>query len=437
MIKLLHISPSYYPAFRFGGPIQSVHLLNKALVKKGVKVDVLTTNAGLAQEQRKKIKDKSKEILRTSSLDSPDRSGQAASRRDRQGDTNGWVDPSSLNNADKAETSGLRVKYLDFVGYEHYNFSLQMVKEIWKVIDDYDLVHITAVWNFPVLAGVLISIIKKKPYIISPRGTIYKETIELKSTSIKKIYFNLFAKQYINKASAIHFTTKDEQEKVTKYLGITAPSFVIPNGVDISSIALSAESKARIIDKKYILILGRIDKKKGFDILIPVFANIIKKFNDLILVIAGDRETPYTHAVKQMIEDMSQQTGLNISNNIIFTGQVTGDNKWALYKNALMFVLPSYSENFGMSVVEAMACGCPVVISDKVGIYKEVEDNNAGVIVNTTAESVEEGILKLLNDEKLRETISHNGKAMVEEYYDIDKVADEMIEVYERIKIKE
>nr|HMN26267.1 hypothetical protein [Ignavibacteriaceae bacterium] len=60
-MKLLHISPSYYPAFRFGGPIQSVHLLNKALVKKGVKVDVLTTNAGLAQEQRKKIKDKSKE----------------------------------------------------------------------------------------------------------------------------------------------------------------------------------------------------------------------------------------------------------------------------------------------------------------------------------------------------------------------------------------
>lgn len=429
--NLLHISPSYYPAFRFGGPIQSVHLLNKALVKKGVKVDVLTTNAGLAQEQRKKIKDKSKEILRTSSLDSPDRSGQAAPRRDRQGDTNGWVDSSLLDNADKAETSGLRVKYLDFVGYEHYNFSLQMVKEIWKVIDDYDLVHITAVWNFPVLAGALISIIKKKPYIISPRGTIYKETIELKSTSIKKIYFNLFAKQYINKASAIHFTTKDEQEKVTKYLGITAPSFVIPNGIDISSIALSAESKARIIDKKYILILGRIDKKKGFDILIPAFANIIKKFNDLILVIAGDDKSPYAQEVRKMVEEKK------ISNNIIFTGQVTGDDKWALYKNALMFVLPSYSENFGMSVVEAMACGCPVVISDKVGIYKEVVDNNAGIIVNTSVESVEEGILKLLNDEKLRETISHNGKAMVEKFYDIDKVADEMIEVYERIKIKE
>jgi glycosyltransferase involved in cell wall biosynthesis len=372
-----------------------VHLLNKALVKKGVKVDVLTTNAG---NSKKSMSEWMNECMKE----------------------DGWC-----------HFDGIRVRYLDFVGYEHYNFSLQMVKEIWKVIDDYDLVHITAVWNFPVLAGALISIIKKKPYIISPRGTIYKETIELKSTSIKKIYFNLFAKQYINKASAIHFTTKDEQEKVTKYLGITAPSFVIPNGIDISSIALSAESKAIIIDKKYILILGRIDKKKGFDLLFPAFTNIIKKFNDLILVIAGDEKSPYAQEVRKMVEEKK------ISNNILFTGQVTGDNKWALYKNALMFVLPSYSENFGMSVVEAMACGCPVVISDKVGIYKEIADNNAGVIVRTNPESVEEGILKLLNDDKLRETISLNGKTMVEKFYDIDKVEDEMIEVYERIKIKE
>lgn len=413
MIKLLHISPSYYPAFRFGGPIQSVHLLNKALVKKGVKVDVLTTNAGLTQDQRKRIKDKSKE----KPFDSA------------QGDTNGWVDPSLLDNADKAETSGLRVKYLDFVGYEHYNFSLQMVKEIWKIIDDYDLVHITAVWNFPVLAGALISIIKKKPYIISPRGVLHQEALTSKSGLVKKLYFNLFAKHYLQKAAAIHYTSQIEKEKSEQILK-HKNSFVIPNGIDISSIALSGKGTAPVTDKKYLLILGRIDRIKGIDILIPAFANIVKKFNDLILVIAGDERSPYAQEVRKMVEEKK------ISNNILFTGQVTGDDKWVLYKNALMFVLPSYSENFGMSVVEAMACGCPVVISDKVGIYKEIADNNAGIIVKTDVESVEEGIFKLLNDEKLRETISHNGKAMVEKFYDIDKVADKMIEVYERIKIK-
>jgi glycosyltransferase involved in cell wall biosynthesis len=408
-----------------------VHLLNKALVKKGVRVDVLTTDAGLSQEQREKIKDKSNEILHSA-----------------QGEKEGWVDPSILDNSNIVERSGIRVKYLSFVGYEHYNFSLQMVKEIWKIIDDYDLVHITAVWNFPVLAGALISLIKKKPYIISPRGTIYKETIELKSTSFKKLYFNIFAKHYLNKSSAIHFTTEDEKEKVTSYLKLKAPSFVIPNGIDLNCIVQSApinrdfhpayrpgrsvptERKENLIGKKYILILGRIDRKKGFDLLIPAFAEVAAKFNDLKLVIAGNTNTPYYHSIIQSIQNYG------ISEKVIFTGEVTGDDKWSLYKNALMFVLPSYSENFGMSVVEAMACGCPVVISDKVGIYKEVVHNEAGIIVKTTVQSVEEGILKLLNDENLRKKIAANGKAMVEKYYDIDKVADAMIEVYERIKIK-
>lgn len=390
-MKLLHITPSYYPAFRFGGPIQSVHLLNKTLVKKDVRVDVLTTNAGNSKQSM----------------------GEWMNGCMKE---DGWC-----------HFDGIRVKYLSFVGYEHYNFSLQMVKEIWKIIDDYDLVDITAVWNFPVLAGALISLIKKKPYIISPRGTIYKETIELKSTAFKKLYFNLFAKHYLNKASAIHFTTEDEKEKVTSYLKLKASSFVIPNGVDLNRITQSAVPKSNLIGKKYLLILGRIDKKKGFDLLIPAFANVATKFNDIQLVIAGNLETSYYHSIIPFIQKYG------ISDRVIFTGEVTGDDKWSLYKNAFMFVLPSYSENFGMSVVEAMACGCPVVISDKVGIYKEVSDNNAGIIVKTTVESLQVGIHKLLNDEQLRIKIASNGRAMVEKFYDIDKVADAMIVQYKNI----
>ncbi len=390
-MKLLHISPSYYPAFRFGGPIQSVHLLNKALVKKGVRVDVLTTTAG---NTKKSMSEWMNGCMKE----------------------DGWC-----------HFDGIRVKYLSFIGYEHYNFSLQMVREIWNIIDDYDLIHITAVWNFPVLAGALISLIKKKPYIISPRGTIYKETIELKSTSFKKLYFNLFAKHYLNKSSAIHFTTEDERTKVTSYLKLKAPPFVIPNGIDLGEIESCYQKLEKSIKEDYILILGRIDRIKGYDLLIPSFAKITTKFNDLRLVIAGNTDTSYYYSIIQSIQNYG------ISEKVIFTGEVTGNDKWSLYKNAFMLVLPSYSENFGMSVVEAMACGCPVVISDKVGIYKEVEQNNAGIIVSTTIESVEEGIKKLLYDENLRSKIAANGKAMVEKYYDINKVAEQMIELYKLI----
>ena len=83
-----------------------------------------------------------------------------------------------------------------------------------------------------------------------------------------------------------------------------------------------------------------------------------------------------------------------------------------------------------------MACECPVVISNKVGIYKKVEENNAGVIVETNPKSVEDGILRLLEDKEYRNIIASNGKAMVEKYYDINKVAEQFINVYERIKIK-
>ncbi len=388
MIKLLHISPSYYPAFRFGGPIQSVHLLNKALVKKGVIVDVVTTDAG--QNVNYKF----------------------TRLQDYKIDKDGFY-----------LIDAVRVKYFSFVGYEHYNFSLTLVKEIWRRIENYDLVHITAVWNFPVLVGAVISLIKKKPYIISPRGVFHQFAFTSRSNLIKKLYLYLIAKHYLKKAAGIHYTTQIEKEESEQILN-HKNSFIIPNGIDLSAIEQSGKRITPITDKNYILILGRIDAIKGFDILIPAFAGICKNHNDLKLVIAGDDTVSYAQEVRKIIEVN------RITDRVNFTGQVTGDDKWDLYKNALMFVLPSYSENFGMSVVEAMACGCPVVISDKVGIYKEVLENNAGIVVKTDPKSVEEGILRLLNDEKLRITITDNAKAMVEKYYNIDKVAEQMIGQY-------
>ena len=361
-MKILHISPSYYPAIKFGGPIQSVHLLNKALVKKGVMVDVLTTTAGLDSDQ-------------------------SAERKGR------W-----------SNLDGVRVKYLNFIGYEHYNFSIPLFFEIRKIIKNYDLVHITAVWNFPVLAGSILGLLKGRPYIIAPHGTLYKETVEIKSSNIKKIYWTLFAKYYIEKASALHYTTEDEQEKVKNYLHIKSNSFMVPNGIDLSEIDYKEDGLLNS-DKKYILSLGRISKKKGFNLLIPAFSKLIREY-DLNLVIAGPDNEGYKKEVERIVKKE------NLEERIIFTGLID-DEKWSLYKKALMFVLPSYSENFGMTVVEAMACETPVVVSDKVGIYKEVADAKAGIIVKTEVGSLYKGMKQLVENEKLRKAISENGKNLL------------------------
>ena len=381
-MKILHISPSYFPAFKYGGPIQFVHLLNKTLVNKGILVDVITTNAGLKINQ-KKIRG------------------------------NIWN-----------EIDGIRVKYLNFTGYEHYNFSISLFMEIKKIINNYDLVHITALWNFPVLAGSVLSQKNKKPYIISVNGALNKEAIEVKSSIMKKTYWNLIAKKNLNGACAVHFATKNEKERVLSNLQIKSKTFIVPNGIDLTEINYSKKLNLKY-NKKYILFLGRISKIKGFDLLIPAFSKLIKK-NDLNLVIAGPDNEGYKKEVENLIKKE------NLENRINFTGLVN-EEKWSLYKNALMFVLPSHSENFGMSVVEAIACETPVVISDKVGIYKEVETANAGVIVKTEIDSLYNGMKQIVENEKLRKKISVNGRKLVEDKYDIEMVADQMIKVYSKV----
>ena len=148
----------------------------------------------------------------------------------------------------------------------------------------------------------------------------------------------------------------------------------------------------------------------------------------MYLVIAGEDDGDgYKDTVKKWIKNYDME------NRVIFTGMISGYDKLSAFVDAEMFVLPSYSENFGMSVIEAMECGTPVVISDKVGISKEVEENNAGIIVKTNPESIYAGIKNLLDNSSLRRKIAENGKNMVKEYYDIDKVSDKMIKMYEEV----
>ena len=389
-MNILHITPSYYPAFKYGGPIQSVHLLNKTLVKKGIKVEVLTTNAGL--EENKDI------------------------------DINKWI-----------FIDGVKVKYLKYYGYEHYTFSPSLCLEALKIVKNYDIVHITAVWNFPVLAGSMVSYICKKPYIISPRGSIYEKTVNIKSKNKKQLYYNLVAKHYLKRANAIHFTSEDEQGEILRFLGLRNFSFVVPNGIDLSEFKEFPDrgqfkKKYPVLrDKQYVLFLSRISKKKGLDILVESLKSLADEYNDLYLVIAGPDNEGYGKEVKKWLNDYG------LVDRVIFTGMLTGKEKLQAFVDADVFVLSSYSENFGMAVVEAMACGTPVVISNKVGIFNEIEQNKAGIIVDTNPESLYKGIKELLDDEHLRNRIAENGKRMVHEYYDIDKVADMMIRAYEGI----
>lgn len=389
-MKILHISPSYYPAFQYGGPIKLDYLLNKFLVKKGISVDVFTTNAGLENDM---------EIL----LDQ-------------------WTN-----------VSGTNVKYFSYCLRDNYNFSHSMLLNLIKEISKYNLVHISYVWNFPVLAGALVSKINKIPYMISPHGTLCREAIELKSKHLKKLYFTLLGRVYIDWANGIHFTSEDEMRNSTSYLNIKSKPYIVPNGIDLSEYEnLPGKNQFKVkypilSGKRYILFLGRVNKKKGLDILVNAFKLLAKGFEDLFLVVVG----PDNDGYKAELENMIDKKGLK--NKVLFTGMLLGDDKLAAYTGAEVFVLPSYSENFGMTVVEAMACNVPILISDKVGIYDDVEKYNAGIVTSTTTDSLYSGLKKLLENPDISKSNVVNAGKLVKDKYDISKVADKMICVYEDI----
>jgi glycosyltransferase involved in cell wall biosynthesis len=173
--------------------------------------------------------------------------------------------------------------------------------------------------------------------------------------------------------------------------------------------------------------LNKALARQGLDILVEAFARIAREKPDVHLLIAGGDEGGYRKKVEQWIRECG------IENRVTFTGPLSGADRLRAYSGSDLFVLPSYSENFGMTVVEAMACGLPVVISDKVGICREVEDNKAGVVVQANAQGVYQGIRRFLDDDDARRVCAENGKRLVKERYDVSQVAEDMIGLYRSI----
>ena len=386
-MRILHVTPSYFPAVTFGGPVKSVHLLNKSLVENNVEVDVFTTNAGIKSEDQIKLKE--------------------------------WH-----------KIDGVNVKYFPYNGYIHYNFSLSLFRELLGAVGKYDLVHITAVWNFPVLAAVIACKKNNIPYIISPRGTIYPETIELKSKLIKNIYLTLFGRYCLNNAAAIHYTSFDEQQKVSGSLRLKAPSKIIMNGLDLSNDLVNIENDDIILlfsKSKYILFMGRLTKKKGLDILIDAYSEVVKVYPDVKLIIAGPDNENYK---KELIKRCNKY---GIGNNVVFPGMLEGKVKEEAYKKALMFILPSYSENFGMTVAEAMSLKTPVIISDRVGIYYIVKEYNAGIVVRPNKEDLLDAIELLLNYKEKKEEITSNALRLVEKEFNIFNISRQFKDLYQSV----
>lgn len=393
-MKILHVVPTYLPAYRYGGPIQSVHALNKHLVRAHVEVVVYTT-----------------------AIDGPE---------DLDVPISTWSDLWPV------DRDGVQVCYFKPGRMRSWFYSPDMRRALAEHAKDFDIVHITSVFLSASTLAARAARAANKPYIISPRGSLMLAPLEKKSRFKKSIYMSLVERRNLENADAIHFTTEPEKLEYEKLGYRLRQSVVIPNGLDPDSLSPGDPEAFRKKfgigpEQRIVLFLGRLSWKKGLDTLIPAFAEVTKEFPDAVLVVAGVDGENYRPTLDKLVASSGLQE------KVIFTGSTDSREKTEAFRNADVFVLPSYSENFAVTVAESMYFGVPVVISEEVGLAKVVRESESGLVVQKEVGAVAEAIASILRDPALARAMGEKGISTAANNFSYEKVAEAFLSAYNGI----
>jgi glycosyltransferase involved in cell wall biosynthesis len=266
-----------------------------------------------------------------------------------------------------------------------FSYTSRLVPWLRKQRRDYDAVVVNGLWQFNSYGAYTALRDTETPYYIYPHGMLdpwFKSAFPLKHLK-KNIYWKLIQHRVIAGARALLFTC--EQERILareSFRPYCCREMVVNYGTSIPQLSAAQRDEfLRIFPetngKRCLLFMGRIHEKKGCDLLIRAFHNVVgrdeskKSFH---LIMAGPDERGLTEHLKALAQN------LGIADRITWAGMLTGDLKWGAFQDADAFILPSHQENFGIAVVEALACGVPALISNQVNIWREIRDAGAGLV---------------------------------------------------------
>jgi glycosyltransferase involved in cell wall biosynthesis len=318
-MKILHISPSYAPAFVYGGPTISISELAESQKKSGSKITVFTTTAN----------GKSELII-----------GQ---------------NPSDVN--------GVRVYYFPRITKDNSHFSPKLLFALFKEMNHFDVIHIHSWWNLVTIPSVFLCKIFKKRIVFSPRGMLSFYSIKSASKKIFHFFFN----RWLFKGSVLHSTSKQEADEALALIP-NWDYFTLPNIIKLNYLPTSSE-KLPDPERFNFICLSRIHPIKGHDILFQALSMLKMDWH---LNIVGDGDVGYVAQLKKIAEDYG------ISDKIDWLGWRKGDEKFELLKDADLLLLPSLYESFANVALEALSVGTPVLVSDRVGFSEYVTNENLG-----------------------------------------------------------
>jgi len=306
-----------------------------------------------------------------------------------------------------------------------YNFSAPLFSWLWQHISDFDLVHIHAVFSYASTAAAFVAHHRRVPYVVRPLGVLNRYGMQTLKPGFKRVSFALIERRILERAAVVHYTA--EQERIeAEELGFHAKPAIIGNPIRLMEPGEKAQA-TRNPDGRRILFMSRLDKKKGLELLIQAFARIRRCIPGSTLVIAGSGDSRF----EQEIRSQAEREG--VSGSVHWAGFVAGVAKQEALASASVFVLPSYSENFGVAVVEAMAAGLPVVISDQTGIHPDVTKYQAGLVTPCAVAPLAEAVCRILADPDAGRAMGERGRQFAMSEFSVQAVSQKLLALYRSI----
>jgi glycosyltransferase involved in cell wall biosynthesis len=386
-VRILHVVPSYLPARRYGGPIVAVHGLCRALAERGHRIEVFTT-----------------------SID---------------GEKN-----SPVPHGVPVMLEGVIIRYFASPFLRRLYWAPALASSFKREINGADVVHLHSVFLWPTWASARAARASHIPYIISPRGMLVKKLIEARHKLLKSAWIELIERSNLRKASAIHLTSKLEAVELSRFGWCLPRLEIVPNGVE--AIDTSATGRPPSDDVKdlaraqpLLLSLGRISSVKGLDRLLRGFSLSRVGF----LAVAGNDDEHLFPRLRQLAYD------LGIIDRVRFLPRFLGgvDKEFA-FASARAFVLTSYHESFGNSVLEAMQRRLPVIVTAGVGAADIVSESGGGIVVEGEPEEIGRAIDEVLGSPERASFMGSAGQRHVIESYSWARIAEKMEAVYDNLK---
>lgn len=376
-MRILHVTPAFYPAYIYGGPIESVYQLCRHLGQASCDVLVLTTDANGSQAVLNV--DTSREVE---------------------------IEP------------GLSVRYC------HRIFRHTVAPVLIRVLPQYlrqaDVVHITSVYSFPTIPTLLMCRFFGKPVVWSPRGALQRW--EGTTKPLAKRVWEWTCNALVSRKNCVLHVTSEQEAAESKIRLPHSDNSLIPNGVDIPEVlpprSWRPEGKLRL------LYLGRLHPQKGIENLLRALR--VLEDNTISLVICGRGDDAYSLSYRELVHQLGLETCVS------FQGHVDGKEKLNAFMHADVCVVPSYTENFGNVIAEALAHGVPVIAS-KGTPWSELEKRGCGLWVDNSPAALAQSITAIRGEKC--EDMGKRGRAWMQKDRGWEAVARAMFSLYQdRIK---